>query len=341
MNRKRSVDILSAASVNLRENPFVPHPLLRNGHFQSVVGSQQRRQFPWGWKHCHEEILELEDGSEVKSKFLVDDGRRPTLIVIHGMSGSSESGYMLALSHKAYVQGWNFVLPSLYNVEAAPDRPKIFHAGCSDRIAEIIDICTLRHGLEVIVLAGISMGGNILLKLLGEWGSDPPAAVRAAATISPLVDLMRSWKILDKPSNSLYRWHYLRRLRQLSMLRPEFTSHFMDLESLAKVRTILGFDELVTAPLSGFSNAFDYYRKVSAVSLLLRISLPTLIIHSKDDPLLPWEPLAGSEVAGNDSLLISLTGAGGHVAFIAKEQKNDIDRSWAENRLIDFLSLGV
>jgi len=337
MNPERSVDILSAASVNLRENPFVPHPLLRNGHFQSVVGSQQRRQFPWGWQHCQEEFLKLKDGSEVKNKFLVDDGRRPTLIVIHGMSGSSESGYMLALSHKAYNQGWNFLLPSLYNVEAAPDRPKIFHAGCSDRTAEIIDICTRRHGLEVIVLAGVSMGGNILLKLLGEWGADCPGAVRAAAAISPLVDLVRSWKVLDKPSNSLYRWYYLRRLRRLS----EVNSRFLDLERLARVKTIREFDQLVTAPLSGFSSAFDYYRKVSAVSLLPQINLPTLVIHSKDDPLLPWEPLAGSEIADHATLLVHLTASGGHVAFIAKDKQKDIDRSWAENRLIDFLSLAV
>jgi len=333
--------ILARARSNLQENPFVPHSLLRWGHLQTIVGSQQRRQFPWGWKNCSEEVLELGDGVKVKIRFRVTDSERPTLLAIHGMSGSSESGYMLALSHKASLRGWNFILPSLYDVASDPEQPRIFHAGSSDYVSEILEICTRQYSLKSILLAGISMGGNILMKLLGEWGHTVPSATMAAAVISPLVDLESSWPLLDKPSNLLYRRYYLRRLRWLSMRRPTMMERFVSLEKLRRVNTIREFDELVTAPLAGFDDAFHYYREVSSSPLLGRIRVPTIILHSKDDPLLPWQPLTKEEVTSNESLLIHLTQTGGHVAFIAREQKKDIDRSWAENRLIDFFGIAA
>jgi predicted alpha/beta-fold hydrolase len=308
---------------------------------QTIVGSQQRRQFPWGWKNCSEESLKLGDGAEVKIKFHIIDSERPTLLAVHGMSGSSESGYMLALSHKASLQGWNFILPSLYDTAPDPEAPRIFHAGSSHYVAEILDICTRRYRLKSVVLAGISMGGNILMKLLGEWGPTVPSAVIAAAVISPLVDLMSSWPVLDRSTNFLYRRYYLRRLRRLSMRRPAMMKRFVSLEKLQRVRTIRGFDEVVTAPLAGFDDAFHYYREVSSLRRVERIRVPTMILHSKDDPLLPWQPLTRPEVAGNESLLIHLTRAGGHVAFIAGERRKDIDRSWAENRIIDFFDIAA
>jgi len=105
---------------------------------------------------------------------------------------------------------------------------------------------------------------------------------------------------------------------------------------LRRVNTIRDFDELITAPLSGYESAFHYYQDVSSISLIPRIKVPTLLIHSKDDPLLPWQPLAGPEISENPSLLVHMTKHGGHAAFIARDPGKDIDRSWAENRAIDF-----
>jgi predicted alpha/beta-fold hydrolase len=142
---------------------------------------------------------------------------------------------------------------------------------------------------------------------------------------------------MDKPSNLLYRLYYLRRLRRLSATM----SRFVNLEELQKVKTIKDFDELVTAPLAGFDDAFHYYREVSSLSLLPRIRVPVMLLHSRDDPLLPWEPLAGPLVSGNHFLLAHLTDSGGHAAFLARKQRNDFDRSWAENRVIDFFQMAL
>jgi len=125
------------------------------------------------------------------------------------------------------------------------------------------------------------------------------------------------------------------------MQRAEMMSRFIDLEKMRKVKTIREFDELLTAPLSGFDGAFHYYREASSLGWIPRITTPTLLLHAKDDPLLPWELLTGREVSDNHCLLLHLTEAGGHVAFIARRGRRDIDRSWAENRVIDFLRIAL
>lgn len=324
----------------LKEKPFHPHPALWNGHLQTIVGSQQRRSFGWGWKTCLRETVTLNNGAVVRADAVFTEQAAPTLVAVHGMGGSSESMYMLGLSHKAFLKGWNSVRLSLYNLNRNLEPPKVFDAGCSADLDEIVRQLLGKFGLGRCLLVGVSMGGNILLKLLGEWESDYPSQVVAAATISPLVNLSESWRILESRSNRLYRWYYVRRLRRLALSRAELLEAHIDLVRLEKVRTIRDFDEALTVPLGGYQDVAEYYDKASAASGLRRIRVPTLIIHSKDDPLLPWQPLAGESVRHNQHLIVVLTDCGGHAAFI-EAKGADIDRSWAENRVIDFFSLAV
>ncbi|MDA2935011.1 alpha/beta fold hydrolase [Acidobacteria bacterium AH-259-D05] len=246
---------------------------------------------------------------------------------------------MQGLSHKAHREGWNTILLNLYNTNRALSRPKIFHAGSSPEVGEILQQLFLKYNLKGLYLVGVSMGGNILLKLLGEWGSAVPEYVRAAAVISPLVDLTTSWKTLERPSNFLFQHHFVTNLKKriqpnLSLLAP-----FVDVEALMKVRTIREFDEIFTAPLGGFCDAVDYYEKVSALPHLKNIRIPTVLFHALDDPFLSGEPFLLPEACSNRSLGISLTRHGGHVGFVEKESQGDIDRFWAENRIIDFFRL--
>jgi predicted alpha/beta-fold hydrolase len=339
MSLEATRQILSEAANHLQEHPFRSHSWLWSGGLQTIVGSRQRREFPWGWKECEKNLLTLADGSRVRVEFLLSEPEAPTLVAIHGMSGSSRSLYMQAFSHKAFHNGWNFLLLNLYDVRTEPANLKIFHAGCSREVQEILELFARVHPLRELFLVGISMGGNILLRLLGELGSEGPQKIRAAAAISPLVDLMASWPVLDKPSNFLYRRYYLRRLKALLRRKAVVLKRFVDLSELQRVRTILDFDELVTAPLAGFKNAFHYYREASSWSWLGSIQVPTLLIHSKDDPLLPWEPLTRGEGSEDSSIHVHLTDRGGHVAYIADNKEADIDRSWAENRVVDFFRL--
>jgi predicted alpha/beta-fold hydrolase len=324
----------------LERRPFRPHPALWNGHLQTIVASQQRRKFKWGWKACVTKAIRLSDGAVVRAEVVFNDESSPTLVAVHGMGGSSESMYMLGLSHKAYREGWNSVRLSLYNLNPRVERPKVFHAGCSGDLGEISGHLFKQFGFDRCFYVGVSLGGNILLKLLGEWGDDYPPQFLAAATISPLVDLTASWKILDSKSNFLYRLYYVSRLRRLALRRADALASYVDIEKLKNVRTIREFDETFTVPLSGYRDVFEYYREASAASGLGQIRVPTLAIHSRDDPLLPWRPLASPAAEQNPHLMLALSERGGHAAFV-EGVRQDIDRSWAENRVFDFFRLLV
>lgn len=324
----------------LEQNSFHPHPALWNGHLQTIVAAQQRRSFEWGWKDCVTRKITLKDRAVIRVEIALCHEKAPTLVAVHGMGGSSDSMYMLGLSHKAFLQGWNSVRLSLYNRNHELKRPRIFHAGCSGALAEITAELTGSFGLREILLVGVSMGGNILLKLLGEWGSEAPREMVAAATISPLVDLTSSWRILESSSNRLYRWYYVNRLRRLALARADLLNSYIDVERLRKVKSIREFDEAFTVPLSGYRDVHEYYARASAVSGFEKIGVPALIIHSRDDPLLPWRPLVSAAVEQNPCLHLVLCNRGGHAAFIEAERRN-IDRSWAENRVIDFFRLAV
>lgn len=318
-------------------NPFVPHRWLTGAHRQTVFGSQQRRRFEWGWKSSSRRQLGLSDGSVVGLEEVEAGGDAPLLVLVHGMSGSSRSGYMLGLSHKAYRAGWSSARLNLYDEGNGTEKPRIFHAGCSDAVAEVVQrLVSQGRESRPIFVVGVSKGGNIVLKLLGEWGDSPPKSVTGSAVISPLVDLLGSWSLMEAPGNWIYRRYYVGRLRRLIEARRGRMEPFVDFDRLQRVRTVREFDEVVTAPLSGYRDAFDYYRDAGAAPCLDKVRVPTLILHSRDDPFLPWQPLVSPRVTGNTFLNLWLTDRGGHVAFIER-QATGTDRSWAENRVIDFL----
>ena len=323
----------------LRNRSFYPPFWLRGGHRQTLVGSLLKRNFSWGWRHSEEHLIDLQDGSRVRSICIWRSLSSPTVVVLHGTGGSAASTYMQGLSHKAHREGWNAILLNLYNTNRALPRPKVFHSGSSREVGEILQRLSMKHNLKELYLVGVSMGGNILLKLLGEWGAAAPAHVRAAAVISPLVDLISSWQFLERPSNFLFQHHIVGRLKKRIQQHVSLLAPFVDVEALMRVKTIREFDELFTAPLAGFCGAFDYYEKASALPHLKNIRLPTLLLHARDDPLLSSQPFLLPDVGSNPSLGIGLTRRGGHVGFIEKDCHGDIDRFWAENRVIDFFRL--
>lgn len=322
----------------LAKRPFRPHPLIPLGDLQTLAASQIRRDFHWGWRQCQKGRVDLPDGTRVHTQLALQEKPAPALVAMHGMGGSIDSVYMQALSHKAHREGWNAVLLNLYDMNPNHGKPTIFHSGSSSPVREILRALIRRHGFDDLFVIGVSMSGNILLKLLGESPATVPKPVKAAAVISPLVDMTISWQILEAPRNALYRVHFVKGLKQLTRRRAQFLAPYVDIEALLQIRTIREFDELFTAPMAGFKNALDYYEKGSSAPVLKKIRVPTLVIHSKDDPLLPWEPLTRKGAAANPSLHICLTERGGHVGFVERKRV-DIDRCWAENRVIDFFRL--
>jgi predicted alpha/beta-fold hydrolase len=182
------------------------------------------------------------------------------------------------------------------------------------------------------------MGGNIVLKALGDWGSHAPDWFLGAAVISPLVDLSTSWQAIERRKNWIYRSHYLRRLKRLTRENRCGWDSRVDFNRLDRTTTIRQYDETVTVPVGGYRDVLHYYEIASAAKVIQSIQVPTLAIHSLDDPFLPWEPLTRKNVRDNPWVNVVLTDSGGHVGFI-EDRKIDSDRVWAENRVIDFFSL--
>ncbi len=319
----------------LLNRPFVPHRVIPHPHLQTMVAALARRDFGWGAPDTQIVRLELPGGVSVRAECYFSEPGAPTILVVHGVGGSSRSPYMQGFLHKACLQGWNAVLLNLYDLNLSGRKPVIFHSGSSRELDAVVRSVLDLNQFGVLVLIAVSMGGNMLLKLLGEWGEAAPRRVRAAAVVSPLVDLMASWSTLDRLTNRHYRRHFVRGLKEVVRKREHELGKHIDVESIRRIKTIREFDEIFTSVLGGFQNAFDYYRQASASPWLGSIQVPTLVLHSKRDPILPWRPLMTPGLRNNPNVLLWVSQEGGHVGFMEQE-RHDIDRHWAENRVIDF-----
>ena len=319
------------------KDSFVPYPLLRNGHLQTIAASRIKRPEPGDWNDLRTERFTLFDNSEVLCHGLIRNPEAPTLFILHGMAGSHNSRYIMGLAEKTRRLGWNAVFPDMYDVSTSGKPPTVFHSGCSSLISDLLRQASERLELKQVLLAGVSMGGNILLKMIGEWGASAPEWVLAAAAISPLTDLPGSTILMERPATFIYRRRFIRKLRN-SMLRDAVRyQKYLDSEKVLQARTIRQFDEAFTVPLSGFSSAEEYYETQSSRLLLGEIRLPLFIVHSLDDPLLTSTALESGAARNNSSITLCLTKRGGHVGFLASGPDPGRDRHWAENRILDYL----
>jgi predicted alpha/beta-fold hydrolase len=189
------------------------------------------------------------------------------------------------------------------------------------------------------MLVGYSLGGNLVLKLAGEYGENPPEEVLGICAVSPSVDLSGSTDMIVRSSNWIYHQDFLRRLKKRIRTNHKLYPELYDISGLDDVRTLKEFDDRFTARAHGFADAEDYYYRSSSLRIMDKIRIPTLIIHAEDDPFIPFTPLRDAAVINNPYILLIDTQRGGHVAFISAEQNGDVDRFWAENRVIEFCKL--
>ena len=326
----------------LAMHPFEPSVWLRNPHYQTIAAALWPRDFSWSRLESERRLFLLPDGSRiaVDCSWQPDRTRSPTLIVVHGLEGSSNSPYMLGVTHKAYHYGFNVARLNLRNCGGTEHQTEtLYHAGQSDDVRLVVKTLIQQDGLDQIGIIGFSMGGNICLKLAGEWGTHAPKAVLGVVGVSPLVDLTTSWQLIERLENTLYRWMFVWNLKQRIRRKAKLFPDRYDVSRLRGLRTIRHFDERYQAPCSGFADADDYYRRASALPFLPAIRIPTLILHAEDDPILPVTPFRHPEVQNNPYILTLIVDQGGHVGFIARNRKEDLDCYWAENRAVEFFRL--
>jgi len=293
-------------------NEFRPAWWLRGGHPQTLWAALSR----WRCKvRTRKEILELDDGDFLDLRWVGGDSG-PIVIIVHGLQGSVASAYVRGMLRAVETRGWRGVLVHFRGCGDQPNRlPISYHSGFTRDLDWLVG--HLRQGESAVPIAviGYSLGGNVVLKWLA--GRGDAAGVRAAAAISVPFDLAAAAERISQGASRIYQHHLLtslrRRVRQKLNENPGILQ--LNQNELAKLRTFYDFDDRVTAPLHGFSGADDYYTRSSSGPLLHNITVPTLIIHAKNDPLIPDTSIPKPE-ALPAAVTMKLTNDGGHLGFV-------------------------
>ncbi len=336
----RVADLLEQIRSDFASKPFVPHRIFKQGDAQTIGA----HFWPGRWRvrdrtRDEERLFEVEPGSQVlaRCRWQTDRVEHPTLMLWHGMEGSAASGYMLITADKAFRAGFNVLRLNFRNCGNTEHlSPKLYHGGLTNDLRVVIDELIAGDGLAHIAIAGFSLGGNMVLKLAGEYGEDPPPEIIAVGAVSPSIDMRAGSELLMKRRNWIYQQDFLRRLRQRIRIKARQFPDAYDATGLRGIRTIKQFDNRYVAPSFGFASANDYYSKASSFPCISRIRIPTLIIHAEDDPFVPFAPLRDPSVAANPYVMLVATKRGGHVAFLSA---NPEERFWAENRLVEFCGM--
>jgi len=316
---------------------YVAPPWLQNGHWQTI--------WPSLFRHIkakdlgvEEERMELADGD-----FLDVDwyrrGNKRLAIIGHGLEGNSRRCYVVGMARCLLQAGWDVLAWNCRACGREVNRKLIlYHSGKSDDLDQVVRYAD-KQGYDSLVLVGSSMGGNLILKYLGEPTYRPHLkSLKAAVTYSVPCDLQASCEVLDKKENRLYTKRFLRKLRKKLRQKAEQFPDEVDLKSIKNVRSFIEFDDQFTAPWHGFSDALDYHTKASCKQFIRGIKIPTLIFNAKNDPFLDDSCHPIEEAKANPNVTFELLEEGGHVGFSCRHPDGHY---WSELRTLAFIEAHV
>lgn len=318
---------------------FTPAWYLRNRHVQTLWGKLARKLPPAATRL---ERWDTPDGDFIELHRIDGQPDSPRIVILHGLEGTIRSHYAQGLLHEAARRGWAADLLLFRSCGSEMNRGRRFyHSGETTDIAFVIDRLTSAEPHRALVAAGISLGGNVLLKFLGERGDGLPPQLKAAAAVSVPFDLARSAAEIQTGFARLYQWHFMRSLRRKAGRKLLQFPDIAQPDALARARTMQDFDDVITAPLHGFADAADYYSRSSSLKWLHGIRRPTLLLSATDDPFLPPDVFDRvREVAARNAwLTLHFTPRGGHAGFIAA--RGTRLEYFAERRVCDFLAAHV
>jgi uncharacterized protein len=324
--------------MKVRMQTFEPHPLLHNPHAQTLVCAFLPRQFPHLPRAVSREF-ETEPGTRIRGEchWQREPGERPTLVLVHGLEGSCESGYMRGLAERAFVAGWNAIRLNQRNCGGTEAlTPTLYNSGLSADYGAVLNELIERDKLPEVFFAGYSMGGNLVLKMAGELGAAAPPQLRVVAGVCPCIDLARCADALHEPVNFLYELHFVRNLKRRMRRKARLFPGKFDLSALPGVQSVREFDDAITARYCGFRDAADYYERSSALRVASEIRVPALIVTAQDDPFVPFATFCEPALTGNANIHIVSPEHGGHCAFVSRHA--GAERFWAEARIMDFFS---
>ncbi len=314
---------------------FRPAWWARGRHLQTTWGRTLRRKVEIATCRAR---WTTPDGDFLDLDFMDGPLKSPQLLVIHGLEGSSDRQYVRGLLAGAAQRGWRGIALNFRSCSGVPNRTaRLYHSGDSQELDWVIgELCKRDPGAPILPV-GVSLGGNVLLKWLGEQGEGAPDEVRAAVAISTPFDLAAAAAKMSRGLGRLYSHHFLRTLKAKALRKAREYPGLLDSRRVRRARTWRQYDDAVTAPLHGFRDAEDYWHRSSSVHLLPRIQRPVLLINSRDDPFIPESSLPEELAEGSKWLQAEFSARGGHAGFVAGPLPwRPI--YWAENRALAFLA---
>jgi len=267
----------------------------------------------------------------------------PHLIVLHGLEGTLRSHYARGILQRAVAAGWGSDLLLFRGCGNEPNRTaRFYHSGETGDLAQTVERIVAEYPLAPIVLAGYSLGGNVLLKWLGEEAAHLPSNICGAAAVSVPFDLEAGARYIGRGLSRIYERHFLRTLKAKAAVKLRRFPGLFDPDALTRARTIIAFDDAVTAPVHGFDSASDYYTRSSSAQFLPKIQIPTLLISAYDDPFLPAEVLRSVALLAreNPALCPLFSPHGGHVGFVSGRVPGR-PRYDSEDRIMSFFAACV
>ena len=320
----------------MADGRFAPARGLASAHLQTVFASVLRRRPHVPLAH---EVWDTQDGDVLDVELLPHRDGAPGVVVLHGLEGSSRARYVRGLLAGAHARGWNGAALNFRSCGPTPHRhARTYHSGFTEDLDFAAERLAKRWG--ALAVAGFSLGGNVVLKWLGERGAGAPAA--AAVAVSVPFDLGRAAKAIDAPGfwGWVYRERFLRSLRRKA-LAAHRAHGVLDASAVGATRSFAAFDDVVTAKLHGFRDAEDYWTRSSSAGFLAAIRVPTLLVSSLDDPIVPGDTIPRT-ATGNPALELVVTEHGGHVGFVGGSllRPRWIAEEWALGFLERRLSAG-
>jgi len=324
----------------MQPQKFVPRRFLRGAHLQTIGSYLLSRRFALP---PHEQrLVEVAPGVSVLCHLHWQADRRNalTVVIVHGLEGSSESAYMLGIAEKGLAAGMNVVRMNQRNCGGTDHlAPTLYHSGLSQDVAAVAYNLIEQDRISHLALVGFSMGGNLVLKLAGEWGSEGPPQFRAVAAVCPAIDLAASADALHLKSNRFYEYYFLRNLRRRMRAKARMFPEVFDDARLRGVRSLREFDDKITAHYCGFDGAVDYYARAAAANVVDRIAVPAFILQAANDPFIRILPETRQKLLANRNITFVETEDGGHCSFLGERLggRDGHDGHWAERQVVEFL----
>lgn len=318
---------------------YRPLPRWAGGHRMTLYAWGRLRHFP-ALPDAQARYFDVAPGSRVLAlcHWQQRPWEHPTLIALHGLESSAAAHYVRGLADKAFRQGFNAIRLNQRNCGNTEHlSASLYHSGLTEDPAAVIAELVAVDGLRSIAVAGYSLGGNLALKLAGDYGAHPPRELEAVCAVSPTLDLASCVEALEASQNWIYQRHFVRNLKRRMRKKARLFPGRFPLNGLRRIRTVRAFDETFTAPHHGFRDAEDYYYRASALRVIERIVLPTLIISAENDPFVPAASLRHPAIAENSRIRLLLPRHGGHCGFV-EQASGSYDGYWAEQQIVEFVT---